>query len=69
MIVILGILVLCSCGRKTLQKSDLETVQDLYSYAYGFEVGVDLQQDQIDFNLEALWTHHLVSLPEKCYGA
>ena len=55
MIVILGTLVLCSCGRKTLQKSDLETVQDHYSYAYGFEVGVDLQQDQIEFNLEALF--------------
>jgi len=54
-IIFLGILVLCSCGRKTLKRSDLETVQDLYSYAVGFDVGVSLQSNQAQFNLEALF--------------
>jgi len=54
-IVIMGILVLCACGRKTLQKSDLETVQDLYSYAVGYEVGRNLQEQETQFNLEALF--------------
>lgn len=54
-IVIMGILVLCACGRKTLQKSDLETVQDLYSYTVGYEVGRNLQEQETQFNLEALF--------------
>ena len=54
-IVIMGILVLCACGRKTLQKSDLETVQDLYSYSVGYEVGRNLQEQETQFNLEALF--------------
>jgi FKBP-type peptidyl-prolyl cis-trans isomerase len=55
MIVIMGILALGACGRKTLQKSDLETVQDVYSYAVGFEVGRNLLQQETQFNLEALF--------------
>lgn len=51
----MGILVLCACGRKTLQKSDLETVQDLYSYTVGYEVGRNLQEQETQFNLEALF--------------
>jgi len=54
-IVIMGILVLCACGRKTLQKSDLETVQDLYSYTVGYEFGRNLQEQETQFNLEALF--------------
>lgn len=54
-IVIMGILVLCACGRKTLQKSDLKTVQDLYSYTVGYEVGRNLQEQETQFNLEALF--------------
>jgi len=48
-------LVLSGCGRKTLQKADLETVQDLYSYSVGYEVGRNLQQQEARFNLEALF--------------
>jgi FKBP-type peptidyl-prolyl cis-trans isomerase FklB len=51
----MGILVLCACGGKTLQKSDLETVQDLYSYSVGYEVGRNLQQQEAQLNLEALF--------------
>ncbi|MGB2907094.1 MAG: FKBP-type peptidyl-prolyl cis-trans isomerase [Candidatus Aminicenantaceae bacterium] len=54
-IVMTGLLVLSACGGKTLQKTDLETVQDLYSYAAGFEVGRNLQQQEARFNLEALF--------------
>ena len=54
-IVITGMLVLSGCGRKTLQKADLETVQDLYSYSVGYEVGRNLQQQEARFNLDALY--------------
>ncbi len=54
-IVATGILVLCACGGKNLQRSDLETVQELYSYSIGYDIGRDLQQREAPFDLEALF--------------
>jgi FKBP-type peptidyl-prolyl cis-trans isomerase len=54
-IVAMSILTLSACGRKSVKKSDLETVQDVYSYSVGYEVGRELQQQETEFNLEALF--------------